>query len=225
LISVRQLGLFWAVKPTGVLHVGAHEAEELVAYQTAGWGPVVWVEGLPEKAAQLQDRLRGARDQHVLPALVWDSDGEILTMRRTNNNQSSSVLPMGTHVFEHPEVHVAEEVALPTTRLDTLLAGTAHHFDFVNLDIQGAELRALRGLGDRLGGVRWIYCEVNEKPLYVGAPLVEELDAYLATFGFRRVDTQMTRHGWGDALYVHADAVPRLVSIRRALRRSRAPAM
>ena len=84
----------------------------------------------------------------------------------------------GHPLVEHPEIHVVEEFALPTARLDTLLAGTPHRFDFVNLDIQGAELRALRGLGDRLRGVRWIYCEVMEKPLYIGAPLVGELDAY-----------------------------------------------
>lgn len=217
--------MFWGVRPTGVLHVGAHEAEELAEYQAAGWGPVVWVEGLPDKAAQLRERLLGARDQHVFGALAWDSDGDMLTMRRTNNDQASSVLPMGTHLVEHPEIHVVEEIALPTARLDTLLAGTPHRFDFVNLDIQGAELRALRGLGDRLRGVRWIYCEVMEKPLYIGAPLVGELDAYLSGCGFNRVDTQMTPHGWGDALYVHASTLPRLTSMRRALRKSRAPAM
>lgn len=218
LISVRQLERYWAVKPAGVLHVGAHEAEELTDYQAAGWLPVVWVEGLPDKAVLLQERLRRTADQHVISALVWDTDGESLTMWRTNNGQSSSALPLGTHRVEHPEVWVVEELSVQSSRLDTLLQGTAHRFDFINLDIQGAELRALRGLGDGIRSVRWVYCEVNEKPLYVGAPLVSEIDAYLAPLGFHRVDTDMTPHGWGDALYAHTDAVPTLSWLRRRMR-------
>jgi FkbM family methyltransferase len=200
LISVRQLGRYWAVHPNGVLHVGAHEAEELTDYQAAGWSPVVWVEALPDKAAQLQERFRGTVDQTAISALAWDADGESLTLWRANNGQSSSALPMGTHLVEHPEVRVVEDLSIQSSRLDTLLQGTAHRFEFINLDIQGAELRALRGLGDRIREVRWIYCEVNEKPLYVGAHLMSEIDAYLTPFGFRRVDTDMTPHGWGDAL-------------------------
>lgn len=153
-----------------------------------------------------------------MSALVWDSDGVTLKMGRTNNGRSSSALPLGTHLVEHPKVHVVEEITLQSSRLDTLLTGGRHHFDFVNLDIQGAELRALRGLGDRIRGVRWIYCEVNEKPLYIGANLVDEVDAYLGQFHFRRVDTDMTPHGWGDALYVHADALPLFRAARRELR-------
>lgn len=38
--------------------------------------------------------------------------------------------------------------------------------------------------------------------LYVGAGLLPELDEYLATFNFKRVITNMTQYGWGDALYI-----------------------
>ena len=222
LIGVRQLGVFWGVRPTAVLHVGAHEAEELTAYQAAGWKTVTWVEGLPDKALALQERLRGVPGQEVLSALAWDRDGDMLTMHRANNGQSSSALPMGTHSVEHPDVHVVAEMALPSSRLDTLLAGSARRFDFLNLDIQGAELQALRGLGERLRDARWIYAEVNTSPLYVGGALVDEIDAFLEEFSFRRVDVEMTAHGWGDALYIREDVLPRLVHLRRALRKWRA---
>lgn len=219
LISVRQLNVFWNVQPTGVLHVGAHEGEESADYKNAGWKPVLWVEGLPDKAAELEKRFRHDADQQVVAALVWDSDGAPLQMNRTNNGQSSSVLPLGTHLVEHPSIHVVEEIQLTSSRLDSILSSTQHRFDFVNLDIQGAELRALRGLGDRIRDVRWVYCEVNEKPLYVGASLMNEVDDYLDRFNFRRVDTEMTSHGWGDALYVHDLVLPFAPVWRRRLRR------
>jgi len=75
-------------------------------------------------------------------------------------------------------------------------------FDFINIDIQGAELKALKGAVHILPHIKAIYAEVNEKMLYEGAGLLPELDEYLATFNFKRVITNMTRHGWGDALYI-----------------------
>ena len=219
LISVRQLRTFWGVKAAGVLHVGAHEAEELEDYRAAGWEPVVWVEALPDKAATLQHRFSGNRQHTVIPALARDEDNVVLSMRRTNNGQSSSALALGTHLVEHPKVQVVDEFPMLSSRLDTLLKGSTHRFDFINLDVQGAELRALRGLGDRLRAAHWVYCEVNEKALYVGAALVNEIDSYLGGYGFRRVDTEMTRHGWGDALYTHDSSRPRFPGTRRYLRR------
>ncbi len=35
------------------------------------------------------------------------------------------------------------------------------HFNFLNLDIQGAELKALKSMGDYLNNVDYIYTEVN----------------------------------------------------------------
>jgi FkbM family methyltransferase len=221
LISVPELKNIWGVRPSGVLHVGAHEGEESAAYHAAGWAPVLWVEALPDKAGELAERLSRMPDQRVLSAVAWDVDGVSLTMRRTNNGQSSSVLPLGTHRTEHPDVCVVEEMAVESSRLDTLLSGGEYEFDFVNLDVQGAELRALRGLGERIHDVKWIYSEVNEGPLYVGVNLITEIDEYLSGLGFVRVDVQMTSHGWGDALYVHQKVMPRLPRFRRALRRLR----
>jgi len=93
---------------------------------------------------------------------------------------------------------------LYTTRLDDLLPKTSK-FDFINLDIQGSELEALKGLGDLLSGVNWIYTEVNRKPLYIDIPMVEELDSFLLSEGFKRRKTRWQFNaGSGDALYIRS---------------------
>ena len=74
--------------------------------------------------------------------------------------------------------------------------------DFLNMDIQGAELKCLKGFERNLGMINAIYAEVNEKELYAGCALLPELDAWLSEHGFVRVHTHMTPHGWGDALYI-----------------------
>ena len=47
-----------------------------------------------------------------------------------------------------------------------------------------------------------IYTEVNTKYIYENCALMTEIDEYLGTFNFHRVETKMTKHGWGDALYI-----------------------
>lgn len=203
----------------GVLHVGAHDAEEAPAYENAGWTPVTWVEGLPEKADALKSRFRNSLKHNVISAVAWDEDGLPLPMQRASNGQSSSVFEMGEHLVEHPTITVVDTVLLPSARLDTALGGMTHSFDFLSLDIQGAELHALKGLGTLLSEVRWVYSEVNTKALYRDAPMVQDVDHYLKGFKFTRVDTVMTSHGWGDALYIRDDTRPRFEAVRRFARR------
>jgi hypothetical protein len=74
-------------------------------------------------------------------------------------------------------------------------------YDFLNIDVQGFEGQVLTGMGDYLKYVKWAYLEVNKAQVYQGCWEVEQVDKYLATFGFRRVETKWVGN-WGDALYV-----------------------
>jgi FkbM family methyltransferase len=204
MITVPDLVRYFGVNPTGVLHVGAHKAEEAEDYAGHNWGHVTWVEMLPEKYAALQTRFANDPQNTVLNAACWDSDGVVLPLFRADNGQSSSLMEPTEHLVSHPDVTFQKETtALATSRLDTLLPPTTR-FDFINFDIQGAELRALRGLGKRLAEVKWAYLEINTKRLYDDCPLVTEIDTFLQPEGFQRVVTRMwSNSGWGDALYVN----------------------
>ena len=60
----------------------------------------------------------------------------------------------------------------------------------------------LRGAEKVLEGMKCVITEVNMKELYAGCAQIEDFDAFLGERGFMRVCTDMTRHGWGDALYL-----------------------
>jgi FkbM family methyltransferase len=204
MISVKDLVRYFGVRPQGVLHVGAHKAEEAEDYAGHNWGNVIWVEMLPEKYAALKTRFANDPTNTVLNAACWDVDGVKLPIFRADNGQSSSLMTPTEHLQSHPDVtFIKEDTEITTTRLDTLLPASAR-FDFINFDIQGAELRALRGLGQRLADVKWAYLEINTKRLYDDCPLVTEIDTFMAPEGFQRVVTRMwSNSGWGDALYVN----------------------
>jgi FkbM family methyltransferase len=202
LISVKLLDKFWNVRPRNVLHVGAHEAEEKSQYDAHGWGPALWIEAQPDKAVSLKNKFAGSKDR-VIEAAVWDKTGVELTLKVTSMSQSTSLLSLGIHKEKYPDISVDRVIPVTTVTLDEITQNES--FDFIALDIQGAELRALQGFRNGLSTINWIYTEVNSELLYEGCCLVEDLDEYLKSFGFKRVATRWTSNSWGDALYISSN--------------------
>jgi len=61
---------------------------------------------------------------------------------------------------------------------------------------------ALKGAKNSLCYADALYLEVNVHKLYVDCGLIHEIDHFVLQHGFVRVLTDITRAGWGDALYV-----------------------
>ena len=108
LIKISDLARVWGVQPSGVLHVGAHEAEEASAYAASGWQPVWWVEMLPDKYALLLAKFAGSPSNHVLHAACWDEDGAKMIVHRAANDQSSSLFVPREHLDVYPEISFRE---------------------------------------------------------------------------------------------------------------------
>ena len=207
LISIHELiRRFPSMNISGILHIGAHECEELKDYQAVGvsMDKTYWVEAMPDKVAFCKGTYGGGL--HIYQAVVDETDGADVTFNVTNNGQSSSILELGTHAYKHPQVHVINKVSTKTTRLDTLIEREhipISGLNFVNLDIQGVELRALKSMEKYLEHVQYIYSEVNIEEVYKGCNLIGEIDEYLRRFGFERVAQHIYNDlGWGDAFYM-----------------------
>ena len=61
---------------------------------------------------------------------------------------------------------------------------------------------ALKGAIKSIKYAKAIYLEVNEKELYKNCALIGEIDTFLSQYNFKRVLTNITEYGWGDALYI-----------------------
>jgi FkbM family methyltransferase len=204
LISVQVLKKYWGVNPKSIVHVGAHNAEELEAYALAGWGPVTWIEAQPQKIHNLLQRV--PLSHTVIEAAVWDVNDVELNLNIMTNTESTSLLKLGTHATEHPTVTLSHTIEVKTKTLKTLLKDSTPP-ELLALDIQGVELRAIKGYESRISEVKWIYCEVNKDELYEGCCLITDLDSYLLKYGFKRSVTRWTLHNWGDALYENENLV------------------
>ena len=195
--------LYNDINVKGVFHVGAHECEELLFYNSFGVKneDIIWIDAMEHKVNEAIDR----GIPNVYCALVTDKDDEDIFFNVSNNIQSSSILDFGTHSEEHPHVVYIDKILKKSITVDTFFERNnldASNYNFWNFDIQGAELSALKGATKSIQYAKALYLEVNEKELYKNCALIEEIDAFLANYNFKRILTNFTKHGWGDALYV-----------------------
>ena len=79
---------------------------------------------------------------------------------------------------------------------------TFEHYNLINIDVQGYELNVFCGAKKVLEKIDYIISEVNRADLYKNCTKVEELDLFLKTYGFERVETSWVGNTWGDALYI-----------------------
>lgn len=193
-------------KPTGIFHIGASHGEEMEEYLKNGIERQIWIEAIPEVFEKLKQKLEPYPWAKPINACISNKIGERVKFNITNNDgQSSSFLPMKDHLTAHPDVKVVNTIELVTTTADQLASFLDLEialYDFLNIDLQGAELMALQGFARNLAKINYIYIEVNEKELYEGCPHKAEIDAFLLQHGFEGVEESITSWGWGDKFYM-----------------------
>lgn len=179
----------------GVLHLGAHLGQESGSYAAASL-PVLWVEALPHIYARLQQRLLAYPDQRALCAVLGDEDGKLVKFNVSNNWEgvSSSLFPFGPYGSgEHslwPEIGLTmiDSQTLPMTTLDRLAVSARvdlSQFDYWVLDLQGAEMLALKGAEDSLRYCTSMLVEISQQCVYEGGVLWTDLNRHILAKGFR----------------------------------------
>ena len=200
LISLHDLVKKYNINFKGILHVGAHECEELSDYSRyLPINKILWIEALEDKVQFCKNKYPGVMIEN---AVVSDKV-EHVKFNRSNNGQSSSFLEMGTHKDMYSHVWYIDSYNVETKLLKDIINKYDINYNFLNLDIQGVELKALKGMEEYLDKVDYIYTEVNSVYVYKDCCIVTELDDYLKNFGLYRVETKWYgKDNWGDALYI-----------------------
>jgi len=191
-------------KITGILHIGAHNCEELVDYQKYGFtnDKIIWIEANPEL---VKNNINIDNTRIIKNFICSDTDIGSTKLNIANNTQSSSILEFGSHASSYPRIKYVRSINVQNKRIDTMYLedNIPNNFaNFVNIDIQGAELLALKGMGNILHNFDYVYLEVNKAQVYKNCALVNEIDDYLSKFSLKRVETKWSRKKWGDALYI-----------------------
>lgn len=198
---------------SSVCELGAHNGRDTTALQDYFNAEVHAFECHPGMIPLAREHIRSHASAHrirLVEKAVWDTPGRIpfYPVERTtamdgaelDNPGASSCFRARDDYHRRYEQGVTEVEAI---RLDDYchaegLAG----FDLLCMDIQGAALHALRGLGDRLKSVRYILAELENRPLYHDQDLFPEVCDHLAAHGFRAA-AEVKRDAWfSDYLFI-----------------------
>lgn len=189
----------------GAIHVGANVGEEREWYNELGFTKVLWFEPNKELFPTLVNNLKKFPKQKAFNVGIHDYEREGILHISNNAGQSSSLLELGTHAINHPDVKYIKDQKITLVRIDYFLEDyqeKIEDYNFFNVDVQGTELNVLKSVGDNLEKFAYIYLEVNDAEVYKGCALLPEIDSYLEYFKFTRIKTKMTNAHWGDAFYI-----------------------
>ena len=199
--AIDELISFFKLNVKGILHVGAHKCEELEVYSKyTTESNIYWVEAIKDLVDQ---NLENNPNLNLINEVIGDEDGKDIEFKITNNTLSSSILDIKYHKEIHPNIIVEKILKTKTKTLSTIYSEyriNPQDYNLLTMDLQGAEMLALKGLGDSINNLDYIYTEVNEKELYEGCCLLNDLDIYLGYFGFDKKFIT-TLNSYGNALY------------------------
>ena len=206
-IKIYDLIKKYKINVKGIVHIGAHICEEKIDYNKAGITDdnIVWIEGNPNLVRQINMKNKNIK---ILNYLVSDKNDELVSFNISNNRQSSSILELGSHKKHHPSVYYTQKIKMKTKTLKTIYEENnleKNFANFLNIDIQGAELLALKGMGELLNNFDYLYLEVNKEEVYKNCGLVTDIDTFLEKWNFKRVESYWPKNGtigWGDAFYI-----------------------
>ena len=213
-IPIKSLIKNYNLDIKGVIHVGACRGEEIFSYFKSKIKNIILIEANTELIKKLNFKIffynKFFRTNISVESFAAINDSKIksVELNIANNTESSSILEFGKHAKLYPEIKYEKKIKVKSKTLNEIFENkySLKNYNFINLDIQGAELLALRGADKILDKIDAIYTEVNLDEIYMNCARIEQIDAYLNEFGFKRALTKLPESDlWGDALYLKKD--------------------
>jgi FkbM family methyltransferase len=197
-----------------IVEAGARDCAETIAFRTFFPDARIFAfECNPQTLPLCRTAAAGLTGVELVERAVSDVDGKVsffaIDPERTettwpdgNPGASSLLRASGKYPLER---YVQREIGVESTRLDTFLdLRNVATVDLLWLDIQGAELMALRGAGERLRDVKLVHAEVEFLEIYSGQPLFGEVRRYLRDHGFLFVGFTAYGEFSADAVFVNS---------------------
>lgn len=191
--------------PKGIIHIGAHELQERESYIKYNLLNTIWIEANPRVTEKLKNAIKLYETESLFNFAVTSKREKEIELNIASFDQSSSLLSLGTHKKYYPQIDFVEKVKVPAKRMDYFIEDFAipiQNYNFINIDIQGTELQAIKSFGQYLDNIDFIYTEVNEEQLYEDCDLLKDIDIFLEERGFKQAELSMSTAKWGDAFYI-----------------------
>lgn len=200
----------------GIIHVGAHEGQEVEQYFGLGFERIVLIEANPELYDALVARFGGDARIKIYNYAICDREGIVdfhVHTSRSGSTEPASILRMKRFNQIVSTLHTPRTIQIPAITLDALFDRydlRRTDYNHLNVDIQGAEVLAFKGATTLLGLMDAVVSEVNLIDLYENGALEDEVVMLLGQYGLVKkrahyhtlYDENSTFPAWGECLFM-----------------------
>ena len=218
-LLAAQVRIFGNAPSLSVVDAGAHHGHTVVQYleHFPNCG-VIALEPEPENFAIARKVLAPFGERvELLPFALAEADGNV-ALHLTSHSGAHSLLEVGDMRYYDAPVETLPPIEVRAVTLDSLSAEhRLDRVDILKMDIQGAELLALRGAAKLLArhAIRLIALEVLFQPLYRDQPTFWDIADHLRPLGYALQGIHEQRHHaanhailrWADAVFVAPELV------------------
>ena len=184
--AVEHLDIIAYTRPNHLIDVGANKGQfSLAALSVARHIEIDCFEPLPAARAVLE-RWSSKASANIRIHRTALSTAEGSADFYVTNREDSSSFFRPTAVQQDAGVNVKTMIAVQTQRLDAALSRERIlRPALLKIDVQGAELDVLGGVGNLFDVIDYIYLEVSFIELYERQPLFGEIERFLQSVGYR----------------------------------------
>ena len=181
---------------TMFIDIGANEGKVTTNLIKAGYkGKVVCIEPLEPINQKLFLKFSRFTQVKVLEPLALDRADAMKSFQRSENLVSSSLkIPNKAYLYAAPGSRIVAEQLVKTRRLDSVLIDlfqdkfkAKQERIMLKIDVQGSELKVLKGFGALLSRINYIIIEATFIPDYKNQVLYQEIDQFLNKSKFKLV--------------------------------------
>ena len=200
----------------GIIHIGAHKGEEVETYINLGFENIILIEPNPELYDFLLTKFENNPKIKIFGIAISDSSGVMdfhIHTSQSGSVEPSSLLKMKEFNKIVKTLRTAKTISVPVITLDEFFIInqlSTKDYNYINIDVQGAELMAFKGATATLKDIDVVISEVNLIELYEHAPLEKDIIDYLEKCGFEKTnviyhtlyDENGTFPAWGECLFI-----------------------
>lgn len=201
-----------------IFELGSRDCLDAISLARFYKARVVAFECNPEAIKQCRVNVKNEPRVRLVELAVWDetktisffpvvasqwSDGTPIT----DSDGNETVNIGASSCFEARDDYIQRyeqgQISVPAIRLDQFcLEQGEDSIDMLCIDLQGAALQALQGLGRYIDSVRYVIAELEHREMYQGQSMFPEVDAFLKQKGFSLMEEKERDDWFSDYLYV-----------------------
>lgn len=196
-----------------IFDIGANNGEHSKLYHEAFGCPVFAFEADPCVMEELKSQVSEIVGIKCFEVACSDKNGTTefhpSSFQNSNSNGASGSLLIPTgHKKHFQEIKFRSPISVTCIRLDDWIQNEiVPSPDFIHMDVQGAELMVLEGMGRHLETTSLIWLEVENLTMYDGQPLKKDVELFFSDRGWqKKVDTTNRALTHGDQLWFNPRA-------------------